>query len=87
MTEQAFRYILTKHYPGIKFHGDKDNDDVWVIPIGNWGVDRVLFSKSEKHARMWRTHDCDYHFSKNTLEFERWVEAQSEKGNLFETEN
>lgn len=87
MTEKAFRYILTKHYPGIKFHGDTGNDDVWVIPIGNWSVDRVLFSRSGKHARMWRTHACDYHFAKNTIEFERWVEKQSEKGNLFETEN
>lgn len=22
MTEKAFRYILTKHYPNIKFHGE-----------------------------------------------------------------
>lgn len=84
MTEKAFRYILTKHYPNIKFHEETNCDDIWVIPIGNWGVDRVLFSKSEKHARMWRTHSCDYHFSKNTIEFERWVEEQAEKGNKFE---
>ena len=84
MTEQAFRYILTKHYPNIKFHGETDSDDIRVIPVGNWGVDRVLFSKSEKHDRMWRTHSCDYHFSKNTIEFERWVEEQAEKGNKFE---
>ena len=36
---------------------------------------------------MWRTHSYDYHFSKNTIEFERWVEEQAEKGNKFETES
>ena len=66
MTEQAFRFILTKHYPNIKIYAIKGYDDIWVIPVGNWGVDRVLFNKSSKHARLWKTHGCDYHFS-NTI--------------------
>lgn len=84
MTEQAFRFILTKHYPNIKIYAIKGYDDIWVIPVGNWGVDRVLFNKTAKHARLWKTHGSDYHFSNNTIEFERWVEEQAEKNNQFE---
>lgn len=47
MTEEAFKFILAKHYPGIKFFKSGDGTETWVYPWNTpeetWGLEKVSF--------------------------------------------
>lgn len=90
MTEEAFKFILAKHYPGIKFFKSEDGTETWVYPWKTpeepWGLEKVSFLNLGPHNRyvlLDRTHDYPYRFPNNTLFFERWVEEQAENRRPF----
>jgi len=47
MTEQHFKDILSKYYPGIKFFKSEDGTETWVYPWNTpeekWGLEKVSF--------------------------------------------
>ena len=47
MTEEAFKFILAKHFPGIKFFKSEDGTETWVYPWNTpeekWGLEKVSF--------------------------------------------
>lgn len=84
MVEAAFREILKSHFPRIKFHGDKKDDDICVRAGGYWECERLFYNRSTEQIRMWRWKgQCDYHFTSDD-EFIHWLVKHVNAGHKFE---
>lgn len=55
MTEEAFKFILSKNYPGIKFFKSEDGTETWVYPWKTpeetWGLEKVSFYNLGPHNK------------------------------------
>ena len=88
VTEEQFLSVFTHYYPHAYIHNvdDEDFDDIWVRAKGYWEADRILYSRSDKEIRMWRTKgQYDYHF-KSIEEFEFWLSRALFRDREFERE-
>lgn len=88
VTEEQFRSVFSHYYPHAYIHNvdDEDFDDIWVRAKGYWETDRILYSRSDKEIRMWRTRGgYDYHFY-SIKEFEEWLARAHSNGREFEGE-
>lgn len=90
MTEEAFKFILAKHYPGIKFFKSEDGSETWVYPWNTpeetWGLEKVSFynlGPHSKYALLSKSDKNPYVHPNETGDYPDWQPYRFPNNTLF----
>ena len=90
MTEKTFKFILAKHYPGIKFFKSEDGTELWVYPWTTpddpWGLEKVSFfnlGPHNKYAMLSKSDKNPYVHPNETGDYPDWQPYRFPNNTLF----